>query len=422
MPVAAKTSLSYAAFVLVFASGLAAGPHCAAGDWPQILGPRRNGVAVDEKPIEPWPVDGPKVAWSFPVGSGYAGPVVVGQRAIMFHRLGEIERVEAIDLATGKSTWKTDYPATYSGGYNSDNGPRCVPLVAGELVIVFGAAGHLHALKLEDGAKLWSRDTQADYPGPGSYFGAGSTPIVAGKNVLLNVGGRDAGIVAFELATGKTAWKKTDERASYSSPTKVQIDGQEQVIFVTRMNTIGIDPASGAELFRFAFGARGPTVNAASPLVFNNQLFVSAAYGVGGLLARLSKNSATQVWANDTTMSSQYSTCVQRDGFLYGTHGREDFANGELRCIAAQTGKVQWSAPGFGVAHVILVNDRLVILNHQGHLVLAAASPDAFDSLATAQVSPNITRAMPAYAQGQFLFRENAGNGGTLKCLTLVDP
>jgi len=417
---AANKSRPIVSLILTVFCSLSVGTSGVAGDWPQILGPNRNGAAVDEKSIEAWPAPGPKVNWSFPIGSGYAGPVVVGERVIIFHRVGGIERVESIDIANGKSVWKADYPATYSGGFNSDTGPRCVPLVSGQRIFVFGAAGNLHALKLADGKKIWSRDTGTDYPGPGSYFGAGSSPIVAGKKLLLNVGGRDAGIVAFDLETGNTVWKKTDERASYSSPIKFVIENQEQAIFVTRFNTIAVDPQTGEELFRFKFGARGPTVNAATPLVFDNHLFVSAAYGVGGHLARLTKNSATQIWANDNAMSSQYTTCVQKDGFLYGTHGREDFANGELRCIEAKTGKVQWRARGFGVAHMILVGDHLLTLTNQGRLALVAASPNKYKLLASTQTSPNYTRAMPAFSKGRFLFRDNVNNGGTLKCLSLV--
>ena len=119
-------------------------------------------------------------------------------------------------------------------------------------------------------------------------------------------------------------------------------------------------------------------------------------------------------------MSSQYTTCVQKDGFLYGTHGREDFSNGELRCIEAKTGKVRWTAAGFGVAHTILVGDHLLMLTNQGHLALVAASPDQYTLLASAQISPNFTRAMPAFAKGRFLFRDNVNNGGMLKCLTLA--
>ncbi|MDP7305379.1 MAG: PQQ-binding-like beta-propeller repeat protein, partial [Pirellulaceae bacterium] len=161
--------------ILTVFCSLNVGTRGVAGDWPQILGPNRNGAAVDEKPLEVWPAPGPKVNWSFPVGSGYAGPVVIGERAIIFHRVGDLERVESIDIATGKSVWKADYPATYKGGLNPDTGPRCVPLVSDERIFVFGAAGNLYALSLANGKKVWSRDTGADYPGPTSYFGAGSS-------------------------------------------------------------------------------------------------------------------------------------------------------------------------------------------------------------------------------------------------------
>ncbi len=417
---AANTYRLLVSLVLTAFCSLNIGTKGVAGDWPQILGPNRNGAAVDEKPLEAWPASGPKVNWSFPIGTGYAGPVVVGDQVIVFHRVGDIERVESIDIVKGKSVWKTDYVATYSGGFNPDTGPRCVPLVSGGRIFVFGAAGDLHALKLTDGKKIWSRDTGKDYPNPGSYFGSGSAPIVAGKNLLLNVGGRQAGIVAFDLETGTTVWKKTDERASYSSPTKTVVEGQEQVIFVTRMNTMAVDPKTGEELFLFPFGARGATVNAATPLVFDNHLFVSSSYGVGGHLARLTKNSATKIWANDNSMSSQYTTCVHKGGFLYGTHGREDMGIGELRCIEAKTGTVKWAAPGFGVAHTILVGDHLLMLTNKGHLALVAASPSQYKLLASAQLTPNSTRAMPAFAQGRLVFRDNDNSGGTLKCLTLV--
>ena len=136
-------------------------------------------------------------------------------------------------------------------------------------------------------------------------------------------------------------------------------------------------------------------------------------------LARIGKGKAETVWSNDEVMSSQYSTCVFHKGFLYGTHGREDFANGELRCLEAKTGKLQWSVKGSGVAHVILVGDQLLILNNEGLLYLAEASPKAFKPLAQASVSKNITRALPALSNGRFYFRDTTSAGGQLKCLAV---
>jgi outer membrane protein assembly factor BamB len=394
--------------------------RCRGGDWPQILGPVRDGEASDEPVIPKWPAKGPKQLWSYSVGQGYAGPAVVGSRVLVFHRVGDAERVEAIDAATGKTLWQADFAATYGGGINPDLGPRCVPLIHQDRVYVFGAAGDLHCVSLKDGASLWSRETYQDFKGQEGYFGAGSTPIVAGGKVIVNVGGRGAGLVAFDLDTGKTAWQATDDGASYSSPTLATINGQSHAIFVTRMNTVSVDPNSGKVRFQFPFGARGPTVNGATPLVFDDFLFVSSSYGVGANFSQIDGNTAKNLWANDDVMSSQYTTCVYRDGFLYGTHGREDYNNGELRCFEAKTGGVKWTESGFGIAHAILVGDQLLLLSVDGRLRLAEVNSEAYRELASATISSNTTRALPALSNGKFYFRDNGSSGGKLICLELV--
>src|SRR5262245_52711743 len=99
-----------------------------AGDWPQILGPDRNGIARDEKIAASFPASGPKVLWQHAVGEGFAGVAVSRGRAIVFHREGDREIVEALNAATGKPEWKSSFPATYAGSISPDNGPRCVPL------------------------------------------------------------------------------------------------------------------------------------------------------------------------------------------------------------------------------------------------------------------------------------------------------
>ena len=393
-------------------------PLAASADWPQILGPQRNGQAAGETLLDQWPEAGPKKLWSQKLGEGYAGPAVAGDRVVVFHRVDNSERVQAFDAATGRSLWKTDFSASYSGGYNPDRGPRCVPLIHKNRVYVFGAAGDLHAVDLADGRKVWSYAAYEKLSGLEGYFGAGSTPIVADEKLLVNVGGRNgAGLAAFSLKDGKLLWKVSDENASYSSPTQVTIDGQQHVIFVTRMNAVSVDPKTGAERFRFPFGQRGPTVNAATPLVFNkNLLFVTASYRVGGKLARIDKQGAKEVWADDETLSSQYATAVYHRGHLYGCHGREDIGVAAFRCVEAATGKVKWSEEGVGVANVILAGDRMLLLTHRGELMLAEASPEKFRKLAATRVASEVTRALPALSGGKLYLRSN-GSDNQLVCL-----
>lgn len=387
-----------------------------AGDWPQILGPTRNGIAVNEKLTAVLPAGGPKTLWQRNVGSGYAGVAVAEGKAVLFHRVANDEVVEAMDAVTGKPFWKTSFPTQYVSTINEDSGPRCVPVIHKGNVYVFGGGGNLHSVSLADGKKRWSRAAYKDFEAPDGYFGAGSTPIVEGDKLLVNVGGKaGSGLVAFSLADGKTVWQATDEQASYSSPVAVTLDGVRHVIFVTRLNVVSVDPENGKVRFKFPFGQRGPTVNAASPLVIDGHIFVSASYGIGAAIAKIHKTNVELLWSNDEVMSSQYSTCVYDGGFLYGIDGRQDIGVGRLRCFDSKTGKAQWTQESFGMATLILADGKLVILKTDGTLVLAAASPKSYQQLATAKVLTDTTRALPALSNGLLYARDTR----TLKCVDL---
>ncbi|MFN9371446.1 MAG: PQQ-binding-like beta-propeller repeat protein [Planctomycetaceae bacterium] len=378
-----------------------------AGDWPQILGPNRDGRADDERLAEKFPADGPRQVWELRVGEGFAGVAIAGDRGILFHRVRNQEEVLCFEPQTGARVWATESPASYQGGIAPDNGPRCVPLVQGDRVIVFGAAGQMHCLALADGARLWTRDLYRDFKGSEGYFGAGSTPLVVDGKVLVNVGGGSgAGVVALKLETGETVWKSTDEGASYSSPVATQLGDGSAAIFVTRLNCLAIRPSDGSVLWRFPFGARGPTVNAASPIRLDDRLFLSASYGIGAVMAKISPDKATPIWETNDSLSSQYTTSVLHDGMLYGVHGRADGGDASLRCVDPQTGKVLWSRDGFGVAHAILADDKLLLIKDDGTLVLVRPDPARCVELGEARVLKETVRALPALSRGRLYLRD----------------
>ena len=391
-----------------------------AGDWPQVLGPQRNGNAVGETLPNAWPEGGPPLVWKYAVGSGFAGPVVAGERVVVFHRVGDSERIEALSAKSGKQLWKTDFAASYRGTINPDDGPRCVPAVAGDFVYVFGAAGDAYCVSLADGTKRWSRSLFEDYNAPEGYFGAGSSPIVIGKAVLFNVGGREknSGIVALDRHSGKTLWTSFDGQASYSSPTTIDLDGKSHAVFVTRLNAIVLDPLSGKVVAETPFGQRGPTVNAANPLVIGDNIFLTASYGIGARLVKPTDGKLKELWKSDDVLSSQYNTPVERNGFVYGIHGREDIGLASLRCIDVARGKVKWSEDEFGVAHLILAGDKLLIVRINGEIMLASASPDKFQLLGKHQAFTGTTRALPALSGGKLFARDD----DELKCIAVGKP
>ncbi len=395
----------------------------AALDWPQFLGPDRNGVYAGPPLARSWPAQGPPIVWKKQVGAGFAGPVVSGARLILFHRVGTEEVVESFEAQTGKPQWRHAYPTTYRDDFGFDEGPRAVPVVANGRVYTFGAEGRLHALDLATGRVIWSEDTKKRFAVPKGFFGTAGSPLVEDGRVIANIGGMDgaknAGIVAFNAETGAVLWTSTMHQASYSSPVGATIDGQRRAVFLTRQGLVVLDPATGQIISQRAFRSRSQaSVNAASPLVVGNQIFVSATYETGAAVLQLEGTQLRPLWQSDEVLSNHYATSVYTNGILYGFHGRQEFTP-SFRAVDFKTGAVKWSEDRFHAGTVTLAGDRLIILRETGELVLAQATPEAFRPLARAQILPPTLRSYPAVSDGFLYARNSDTRSDTLVCIDL---
>lgn len=380
-----------------------------AQDWPQFLGPTRNGVAAEMKLAGAWPQDGPAVLWQRKVGEGFSGPVVAGDRLILFHREGAEEVVECLDAATGKHKWRTAYPTAYVDQFGFDPGPRATPAIADGSVFTYGAEGTLHGLDLATGKKLWTVQTQKEFRPAKSFFGMASSPLVEGRTVILNIGGADsAGIVAFDTGTGKVLWKSTDDEASYSSPVAAMVGGKRHALFLARNKFFSLDPANGAVRFQLDWApTMRASVSGAAPLVAGDTVFITASYGAGAAALIFKGGTFEKLWTSDDILSSQYASCIERGGFLYGLHGRVDTGPAPaLRCVELKTGKLRWSRDGFGGASLTLAGDQLLLLTDKGELVRVAATPDGFKETGRAQILGLGQRSHPALAGGRFFARD----------------
>ena len=414
-----RTYLLFAAFgVALSASLVAQDPSSVAlakGDWPQILGPNRNGIYTGPEIVHSFPRTVPPPLWKRDDGPGFAGPSVAGDRLILFHRVGSRETVEAMDANTGKTIWTFDYATSYRDDFGFDEGPRAVPVIAGGRVFTHGADGMLHGIDFASGKMLWSVDTRKVFEAPKGYFGVASSPVVDGARVLVNVGGtkglgppkpgEGGGIVAFDAASGKTLWTATADEPSYSAPIVADIGAQHTGVFFTRAGRVAIDPASGKVLDQDRWRARqAASVNAATPIVTGDRIFLSASYGTGAVLLQVANNAVKPLWSGDESMSTHSSTSVLKDGYLYGFDGRQEFGQ-TLRCVELATGKVMWNVDGFGAGTLLVAGDTLVIMRESGELALAPASPKAFRFNARAQLLKGAVRAYPALANGRYYVR-----------------
>jgi outer membrane protein assembly factor BamB len=378
-------------------------------DWPQFLGPHRDGTSPEKGLLESWTEKGPPLVWEKEVGEGYSAPVVHANRLVLFHRVGDEEVVECLEADNGKGVWKYKTPTNYDDPLGKGNGPRSTPLIAGGRVYTLSPGGLLLCLQMEDGKRVWQKALLEEYTVPPSFFGVGTSPLIEGNLVLVNVGGRDAGIVAFDKHTGKEAWKATSQGASYASPVAVALDGVRHALFFTRDGLVSVDPANGQVRFTKRWRARiNASVNAATPIVFDDKIFLSTCYNTGAILLRAKKDSVEDLWTNDESLSCHFNTPVYLNGHLYGFHGREDLPpeGGRLRCVEATTGKVKWEAEGRGVGSLILADGRLIVLREDGMLNLVAADPEAYRELAKAPVLAAPCRAHMALAEGRLYARD----------------
>jgi outer membrane protein assembly factor BamB len=395
-------------------------PILEAGDWPQILGPNRDGIAAADEHLNfKWPSAGPPAVWQAPLGSGFAGVAVKDNRAIAFHRVRNQEVIQCFEASTGKPLWKTEFDTEYVPQVTEDDGPRCVPTIADNHVIVYGSAGALRSLDLKTGNENWSVETHQIYKADEGYFGAGSAPLVVGDRVIVNVGGTrtGAGIVAFSLSDGKEVWKTTSDDASYSSPIVTTLGTKPVVIAITRMNCVALDPASGTALFTIPFGKRGPTVNAANPVMIQGKLFLTASYGIGAVFGQPSPDRFSELWRSDDLISSQYTTCVSEGGVLFGVHGRQDIGRPALRCLDPASQKIRWNQPLDAFATLIRADGHLLIVTVGGELIVANTSHDRYEEVARTSIVKPTPRgsALPALSNGLLYARDS----DTLKCLDL---
>ena len=132
---------------VTIALGLAA---CAfAADWPQYLGPQRDGVAHDAKGLaRSWPDAGPKHLWETPVGAGYAGAAIYGDSVLLLDREDDARDVlRRINLADGKDVWRFPYDAP---GKVDHNTTRCTSagVFAASISARSGAIGEIPAASI----------------------------------------------------------------------------------------------------------------------------------------------------------------------------------------------------------------------------------------------------------------------------------
>jgi outer membrane protein assembly factor BamB len=381
------------------------------------MGPKRDGVWRETGVLDVFPKDGPKVVWRQPIGPGYSGPAVVGNRVYVMDRPSAAgnrikdafakaatpgtERVLCLDADTGKEVWKHEYDCPYQK-LSYPSGPRCTPTVHDGKVYALGAMGHLFCLDAKDGKVIWSKELSKEYKTEHPIWGYAAHPLIDGNKLITLAGGDGSAVVALDKDTGKAIWKAlSSEEVCYVPPSIVEAGGKRQLIIWLSDTLNALDPETGKVYWTAPYPEDGspqrPATNITPPVRSGDTLFVSSFYH-GALAMKLAqdKPGATIAYRGKdknpmkaTGLHSLMSSAVAREGHVYGVGGA-----GEIRCVEAATGKPVWQSKKpfgdkdavFGTIFIIPNGDRDFLFTDQGDLIIARLTPKGYEEFSRANI------------------------------------
>ena len=369
-------------------------------DWPQWRGPNRDGRSAETGLLKSWPAGGPPRAWvAKGAGEGYSSLAVAQGRVYTLGARGETEYVVAFDAATGNRVWETPHGRRFSN--DRGDGPRSTPTVDGDRLYAYGASGDLSALDLASGARQWTVNVLKEFRGANIGWGLSESPLVLSDRILVNAGGT---LVALKKADGTLIWKTSGDEAGYSSAVTQTTGNVTQAIFFTSTRAVGVDVASGRQLWSYRQVAND-VANVATPIVRGNRVFLSSDYGTGSALLELTPSGdgvrAREVYFT-REMKNHHATSVLVGDYLYG------FDSAILTALHFDTGKVAWQNRSVGKGSLVFADDRLYLFSEAGVVGLAEASPAGYVEHGRFSFRPSNqhTWSHPVVAGGKLFLRD----------------
>jgi len=390
--------------VTALAAGFCHLVSTAHADWTHYRGPTANGVSAEKLPAA-IPKDGPRQIWKASVGTGTSSVTVSGEFAFTMGNTGGKDVVWCLNAKSGAVVWKNEYPLDLDKRM-FEGGTAATPTVDGNRVYSVSHQGDVFCLDAATGKRIWYKHFQKDFGGKRPQWGFAGSPTVEGNLVLLDVGGKGASTVALDKATGATVWKSGDDEAGYASPVVAMVAGKKTVVMFKASHLVGLDLKDGRELWRGEWKT-SYDVNAATPLVVGDRIFVSSGYGSGCGLFEIAGGRAVERWRNKN-LKAQINSPAVLQGHVYGVDGQ--VGSGALTCVDFATGTAKWQEKSVSGGALVLADGKLICLTERGELVIADASPSGFKPLARAQVLGKRNWVQPTYANGRVFCRNNDGD------------
>lgn len=387
------------AVVIVCASSMSA------QDWPQWRGPGRDGVITSFREPAAWPKALTK-RWQVEIGSGYATPLVVGERIYVFTRQNDDEVLTALDGRSGMVIWRTSYPAPFTMNPATaphGPGPKSTPAFADNRVFTLGISGKVTAFDAATGKQLWQKPSPPVEP----LYHTGMSPLVDGERVIVHVGGHDNGaLTAFDVATGNVQWSWNGDGPAYGSPLLFNLSGTRQVVTFTQKYLVGVSAATGQLLWQRPYTTPSTTTSQ-TPILYKNMVIeMGRGNGVTAFVTaqRSGQWTTENIWHTDD-VSMHLSDAVAVNGTLYGL---SHLNSGEYFALDLDTGKVLWKSEPRQAAHAAIARagNTIFSLEDDSELLVLRHNRLRFEPVTRYQVASTATWTQPVISGNRIFIKD----------------
>ncbi|MEI8197613.1 MAG: PQQ-binding-like beta-propeller repeat protein [Phycisphaerae bacterium] len=344
-----------------------------AENWPTWRGPRGDGISQEKNLLDSWPEGGPQLAWSAKVGDGFSTPIAADGKIYIYTIKEGQEALTCLDAATGKLVWTQPYgPAKpIPNGYP---GTRATPTLEGNAIYTFGTSGVLVGAKANNGQEVWKLDVLKETGAKNLGWGTSSSPLVLDKEVIVQGGVGGPIAIAADRMTGKIKWVADRKgTSSYAAPILITVDDVKQVIIFSGEGAHALAPDTGKQIWFVPFKT-GPSVNAATPLYRDHQLFISGAYNHGCQMIKVTATSAEKTWPDDNkVVMAKFPSPILDGDAVYAN------SDGTLKCVSWPDCQVKWESRDFTLGpggSFVRFDDKLITLGETGTACLLKATPE----------------------------------------------
>ena len=353
-------------------------------EWPRWRGPNGDGISMETDWDPEALAGGPKILWKTNVGMGFSNIAIKGKYIYtMGHNNREKEdSVYCLNVDSGEEIWRYSYTSKMGS-----SGAQTTPTIDGKFLYTLSVDGQIFCFKSKNGKVRWKKDLVNDLKSLESEYGFATSPVVEGDLVILNA--KTSGI-ALNKKTGDKIWEgevNTDTIARYfATPVIYDHDEQRYVLLFSDSGLFSMDIETGGLLWFYEWTQIGAP-NVADPVVFDNKVFLShSEANAQCVLLDIKGNVPSLLWQNEN-MRNHVSTSIFIDGYLYGVDGNyfSNIKDCSIRCIDSENGGVMWEKEMRG-ASLIAADGKLIILEDDGTLHIAEATPSAYQEISSCDV------------------------------------